>query len=270
MKPIHAKLSRLFALALVALVATAPANIAHAAEPVLGPGDTVRVTVFDDPSLTTEARLSLQGTLAFPLLGEVAIGDRTPSDAAKLISDRLKQGRFLQDPRVSVALVEVRSRRVMVMGHVAKPGQYPLDGTNERLIDILALAGGRSETGADTVVVTRRSGETQTFEVNIAEMYRKGDLSSDLRLEGGDVIYVPEAPVFYVYGAVQRAGVYRLEPATTVRAALSVGGGLTQRASQRRIEIHRPQPDGSVREFKADLKDPVQPNDVIYVKESLF
>jgi polysaccharide export outer membrane protein len=270
MKPTVTMLRRLLAIALLAAGALTPINQALAAEPLLGPGDTVRVTVFDDPSLTTEARLSLQGTLAFPLLGEVAIGDRTPSDAAKIISDRLKQGRFLQDPRVSVALVEVRSRRVMVMGHVVKPGQYALDGTNERLIDILALAGGRAETGADNVVVTRRTGEPKTFEVNIAEMYRKGDLTSDLRLEGGDVVYVPEAPVFYVYGAVQRAGVYRLEPATTVRAALSVGGGLTQRASQRRIEIHRPMPDGSVREFRARLQDPIQPNDVIYVKESLF
>ncbi len=270
MKPKPSAIVRFISLVALATLARVPADQAVAAEPVLGPGDTVRVTVFDDPSLTTEARLSLQGTLAFPLLGEVAIGDRTPSDAAKIITDRLKQGRFLQDPRVSVALVEVRSRRVMVMGHVAKPGQYALDGTNERLIDILALAGGRSETGADTVVVTRRAGEPQTFEINIAEMYRKGDLSSDLRLEGGDVIYVPEAPVFYVYGAVQRAGVYRLEPATSVRAALSVGGGLTQRASQRRIEIHRRLPDGTVREFKADLQDPIQPNDVIYVKESLF
>lgn len=270
MKPKPSVIVRFISLVALVTLAWSTSEQAVAAEPVLGPGDTVRVTVFDDPSLTTEARISLQGTLAFPLLGEVAIGDRTPSDAAKIITDGLKQGRFLQDPRVSVALVEVRSRRVMVMGNVAKPGQYALDGTNERLIDILALAGGRSENGADTVVVTRRNGEAQTFEINIAEMYRKGDLSSDLRLEGGDVIYVPEAPVFYVYGAVQRAGVYRLEPATSVRAALSVGGGLTQRASQRRIEIHRRLPDGTVREFKADLQDPIQPNDVIYVKESLF
>ena len=101
-------------------------------------------------------------------------------------------------------------------------------------------------------------------------MYRDGDMSGDLQLEAGDVIFVPEAPVFYVYGAVQRAGMYRLEPATTVRAALSVGGGLTPRASQRRIEIHRRTPDGKVREMKASLSDQLQPDDVVFVKESLF
>lgn len=246
------------------------ADPAGTAEPVLGPGDTVRITVFDDPDLNTEARLSLQGTLGFPLLGEVAIGNRTAAEAARVIAERLKQGRFLTDPRVSVSLVETRSRRVMVLGHVTRPGQYALDGTNERLLDILALAGGRTETGADRVVVTRREGEARTYEIDITQMYRKGDLSGDLRLETGDVVFVPEAPVFYVYGAVQRAGMYRLEPSTSVRAALSVGGGLTPRASQRRIEIHRRQPDGTVREMKADLSDPIQANDVIYVKESLF
>jgi polysaccharide biosynthesis/export protein len=271
MKTVSTALHRISSLAFLLVGAWVTAHAAAPiAEPILGPGDSVRITVFDDPSLTTESRLSVQGTLAFPLLGEVTIGDRTPTDAAKVIADRLKQGRFLQDPRVSVSLVEARSRRVMVMGHVVKPGQYALDGTNERLIDILALAGGRAETGADSIVVTRRSGEARTFEVNIAEMYRKGDLTADLKLEGGDVIYVPEAPVFYVYGAVQRAGVYRLEPTTSVRAALSVGGGLTQRASQRRIEIHRRMPDGTVREFRAKLADPLKANDVVFVKESLF
>jgi polysaccharide export outer membrane protein len=158
----------------------------------------------------------------------------------------------------------------MVLGHVARPGQYALDGTNEHLIDVLALAGGRAEDGADRVVVTRRGGKQTTFEVDIAKMYREGDMSADIRLESGDVVFVPAAPVFYVYGAVQRAGVYRLEPQTSVRAALSVGGGLTPRASQRRIEIHRRQPDGTVREMQARLSDLVQANDVVYVKESLF
>ncbi len=129
--------------------------------------------------------------------------------------------------RSASSLIEARSQRVQVLGHVAKPGQYALDGTNNRLTDILAMAGGRTAEGSDVVVVTRRVGPAQRFEVDVAGMYRDGDLSRDLGLEAGDVVYVPAAPVFYVYGAVQRAGVYRLAPDTSVRAALSIGGGLT-------------------------------------------
>jgi len=247
--------------------AAAPAQLPQA---ILGPGDMVRVVVLENPELTTEARLSVQGTVGLPLIGEVAVGNRSTTDAANLISDSYRKGRYLRDPHVSVSLIETRSQRVLVLGHVIKPGQYPLDGSSDRLTDILALAGGRAENGADTVVVTRREGEPHRIEVDIARMYRDGDLTRDIKLQTGDVVFVPEAPVFYVYGAVQRAGVYRLEPATTVRAALSVGGGLTPRASQRSIRIHRKMPDGSTRELNARLADQIEANDVIFVKERLF
>jgi len=246
------------------------AGAAGAAEPVLGPGDTVRVMVVESPELTTEGHLSLDGTLGLPLLGEVAIGGHTPADAAKLIGTRLRDNKLLRDPHVSVSLVEAHSRRVQVLGHVAKPGQYPLDGTNEHLSDVLAAAGGRTEDGSDHVVITRRDGKEAHFDVDVARMYQDGDLASDIHLQSGDVVYVPAAPVFYVYGAVQRAGAYRLEDQTSVRAALSLGGGLTPRGSEHGISIHRRMPDGSTHDLHARLTDPVEANDVIYVRESLF
>jgi polysaccharide export outer membrane protein len=76
--------------------------------------------------------------------------------------------------------------------------------------------------------------------------------------------------VFYIYGEVQRAGAYRLEAEMTVQQALSVGGGTTRRGTQRGLKIHRRTPDGQLLKIDADLFDQVQPEDVIYVKESLF
>ncbi len=269
--PFVAWTTRLHCLA-CALLAALLAPLAAAAQPVmvLGVGDSVRVMVLENPELTTETRVSLGGTLGMPLLGEVTVVGRTPLEAAGLITEQLRSSKYLRDPHVSVTLLEAHSRRVQVLGHVARPGQYVLDGRNENLTDILAMAGGRTEDGSDRVVVTRRDGGAARFEVDIAGMYRDGDLSRDLGLQAGDVVYVPSAPVFYVYGAVQRAGVYRLEAATSVRAALSIGGGLTPRGSQNGIRIHRRMPDGSVRELRAGLADPLQADDVIYVRESLF
>src|SRR5581483_2026395 len=99
---------------------------------------------------------------------------------------------------------------------------------------------------------------------------RKGDMSLNVEIENGDTIYVQAAPVFYIYGEVQRAGSYRLEPNMIVMKALSLGGGLTPRGTERGITIHRRMPDGTVRKIEAKLFEPVQPDDVIYVKESLF
>ncbi|MGH8687881.1 MAG: SLBB domain-containing protein, partial [Burkholderiales bacterium] len=164
-----------------------------------------------------------------------------------------------------------RSRQVSVLGEVARPGRYPLDGARVRLTDVLALAGGITPQGADTVtVVAARRGETNRIEVNVPAMYRAGDFVHDIELQSGDSIYVPRAPVFYIYGEVQRAGVYRLEPGMTVVQALSVGGGLTPRGTERGLEIRRRTPDGKTLPVETRLTARVEPDDVIYVKESLF
>jgi polysaccharide biosynthesis/export protein len=194
----------------------------------LGVGDNIRVTVFQNPDLTTETRISEKGTILFPMIGEVAVSGHTPSGAANVIADRLKRGRFLNNPQVTVSLTQLRSRQVSVLGQVVKPGRYPLDDTSAKLTDLLALAGGVGPLGDDTIsVVLTRNGRQSRLEVDVARMYRTGDLSSNIELQNGDTIFVQRAPVFYIYGEVQKAGAYRLEPNMSVMHALSVGGGLT-------------------------------------------
>jgi polysaccharide export outer membrane protein len=261
---------RLAAVALLASAICADAAPAPSRE-TLGVGDTIRVTVFQNPDLTTEARISERGTIVFPLIGELALAGQTPMEAGNKIAAQLKQGRFMKDPQVGISVVQVRSRQVSVLGNVVRPGRYALDDTSLTLTDILALAGGISPAGADTVtVVSNRKGEENKREINVAEMMAKGDLSSNFEIQNGDTIFVQHAPVFYIYGEVQRAGVYRLEPDMIVMHALSLGGGFTQRGSDRGLTIHRRMPGGAVRKIEAKLFEPVRPDDVIYVKESLF
>jgi polysaccharide export outer membrane protein len=237
----------------------------------LGVGDNIRVTVFQNPDLTTETRISEKGTILFPMIGEVAVSGHTPSGAANVIADRLKRGRFLNNPQVTVSLTQLRSRQVSVLGQVVKPGRYPLDDTSAKLTDLLALAGGVGPLGDDTIsVVLTRNGRQSRLEVDVARMYRTGDLSSNIELQNGDTIFVQRAPVFYIYGEVQKAGAYRLEPNMSVMHALSVGGGLTPRGTERGLKLHRRLPDGSVEKLDAKLTDTLQADDVIYVRESLF
>jgi len=241
------------------------------AREALGAGDTVRVTVFQNPDLTTEARISEQGTIAFPLLGAVPVAGQTPVEAGARIAEQLRQGRFVKDPHVSVSVLEVRSRQVSVLGHVGRPGRYALDATSARLTDVLALAGGIAQGGDDTVVVVgKRDGKATRMEVNLPALYRSGDLSRNVELQAGDVVYARPAPLFYIYGEVQRAGAYRVEPGTTVMSALSLGGGLTPRGTVRGLKIHRRAADGKLHTLEAQVTDPVEPNDVLYVRESLF
>ena len=260
----------LAALAGIALVGLAVQAQADSRE-TLGAGDNIRITVFQNPDLTTETRVSERGTIVFPLIGEVALSGHTPSTAGARIAEQLKQGNFLKNPQVTVSVLQVRSRQVSVLGHVARPGRYALDDTSSKLTDILAQAGGIGPAGDDNVtVMVTRGGKLTKLEVDVVRMYRSGDLKSNIEVQNGDTIFVQRAPVFYIYGEVQRAGAYRLEPNMSVIHALSLGGGLTPRGTERGLKIHRRQPDGAVRKLDVQLTDPLQPDDVVFVRESLF
>lgn len=238
---------------------------------VLGGGDSVKITVFQNPDFTTQARITERGTITFPLLGEVPIAGLTTAGAAARIAQLLVHGKYVRNPQVSLNVVQVRSRQVSVLGQVVRPGRYAIDDTNLKLTDVLALAGGVAPDGDDNVtVLEHRSGKVQRITVDLAQLYRIGNLSQDVVLQGGDEIYVPRAPVFYIYGEVNRAGAYRLQPGMTVMQALSVGGGVTLRGTERGLEIRRKSPDATLRRIQARATDQIEPDDVIYVKESLF
>lgn len=261
---------RFAALLFVAALMLPGAALGQAGE-ILGAGDSIRVTVFQNPDLTTETRVSERGTITFPLIGEVELAGLTPARAEARIAEHLVRGKFLVRPQVSVNLVQVRSRQVSVLGQVARPGRYALDDTSSSLTDILALAGGVAPGGDDNVTVTmKRDGKTVKVDIDVPMMYRTGDMSRNIRLENGDVIYVQRAPVFYIYGEVQRAGSYRLEQGMTVMQALSVGGGVTPRGTDRGLKIRRRGADGTLHTIDARLTDLVQADDVLYVRESWF
>jgi polysaccharide export outer membrane protein len=84
----------------------------------------VKVTVFQQPDLTLDARVDEKGTILMPLVGSIKVAGLTTNAAAVQIADALKRGQYLNNPQVNVALTTVRSRQVSVLGMVAKPGRY--------------------------------------------------------------------------------------------------------------------------------------------------
>jgi polysaccharide export outer membrane protein len=224
----------------------------------LGVGDAVRVTVFQQPDLTTEARINEKGLIAMPLVGEVKVAGLSQHEAAVAIGDSLKKGHYLKNPQVAVAVTTVRSKQVSVLGLVARPGRYPLDDTSTNLSDVIAAAGGISAGGAETVTVLRDGKE------------QKVDVFKPFKIQGGDTVNVERAPVFYIYGEVTRGGSYPITPDMTVMQAIAAGGGITPRGSDRRLKLRRPASGGKFVETDARLNDRVKADDVIFVKEALF
>ncbi|HXU43720.1 MAG TPA: polysaccharide biosynthesis/export family protein [Burkholderiales bacterium] len=244
---------------LVLMVMALPLQAQQQGADRLGAGDAVRVTVFQQPDLTTEARVSDRGTISLPLVGEVKVDGATTVEAGNRIAEALKKGQYLKSPQVTVVTTAVRSRQVSVLGMVARPGRYVLEDAKPGISDVIAAAGGIAAGGNENVTVIR-NGESQ----------KVSSLAKDFELKPGDTLYVDRGPTFYIYGEVTRAGAYPVQPGLTVMQALSVSGGMTPRGSERRLKLRRPGPDGQVVETDAKLQDQVKADDVIFVREALF
>jgi polysaccharide export outer membrane protein len=255
---------------LCALLLSAAFSFANAEEVLLGPSDVVKITVYGNPDLALETRISQGGTISFPLLGQVTVGGLAVSAAETRLAGLLVSGGFVKKPQVNILVTSPQSQLVSVLGQVNKPGRYPVDG-KQGLVDILALAGGVLADGGDVVyLIRKRNGASTKETVDLVKMMRAGDLKLNLDLVTGDVVYVERAPRFYIYGEVQKPGAYRLESNMTVQQVLSLGGGLTARGTERGMRIKRRDGAGKVTELAARQGDVVQVDDVIYVKESLF
>ncbi|MBK7051108.1 MAG: polysaccharide export protein EpsE [Rhodoferax sp.] len=258
-------------LAFVSLTAAVHAQTSAKPDYPLGAGDSIRVQVFQNPDLTIETRVSESGTISYPLIGAVNLGGLSLAVAEKKIADALQQGGFLKQPQVNIILTQIRGNQVAVLGQVNRPGRFPLETANTRLSDMLANAGGATAGGDDTVIVTGvREGKTFRKQIDIPSIFLTEKLQDDIVLQGGDSIYVHRAPMFYIYGEAQRPGSFRVERDMTIMQALALGGGPTVRGSEERLRLHRKMADGSIQQTTPQLTDPVQPNDVIYVKESIF
>ncbi len=243
---------------------------AGATDIALGAGDTLRVTVYGHPDLSLETRVAESGNITYPLIGEVKVSGLSQAAAEKKIADMLEKGGYLRKPQVNIAVAQNQSQQVSVLGQVTRPGRYPVDGRRS-LTDVLALAGGMTPDASDTVTLVRtRNGKTIKEIMDIHQMVQNGDMKKNLQLATNDVIYVERAPRFYIYGEVQHPGTYKLERNMTVLQALSVGGGLSPRGTDRGVRLKRRDAQGNLKEITAKHDDVVQVDDVVYVRESLF
>ena len=244
---------------------------APAAEYRIGAGDAVRISVYQSPDLTLEARISEAGVVSYPLLGSVKIGGLSVSAAERLIADGLKNGNFVKAPQVSVLVTQVRGNQASVLGQVNRPGRFPIEAPDLRLSDLLAIAGGVAIGGADTIVlVGTRGGQRIRKEIELSSLFRSANGDDDMLVLNGDVVYVERAPIVYIYGEVQRPGPMRLERGLTVMQALATGGGLTLRGTERGLRLHRKGSDGKLQVLQPAMDDVLHDGDVVYVRESLF
>jgi polysaccharide biosynthesis/export protein len=265
------RMSARYARAFAVVAATALICLAQASAKTedyrLGPGDQIRVVVFDHDELTVDTRISQTGNITFPLVGLVSVSGLSTREAELLLTRRLIEGGFVKQPEVSVLVEEFQSQKVSVMGQVGKPGQYSLDAA-KTVLDVLAMAGGvLNDTAAEDATLVRADGNRTV--IKLQKLF-DGDPAVNYGVQGGDTVFVPHAPQFYIYGQVQRPGQYRLLENTTISQAISIGGGLMPRGTQRGAVIKRLDSSGKEHQYSVKSDDVLQPNDVLMIKASIF
>ncbi|MGK6319203.1 polysaccharide biosynthesis/export family protein [Sphingomonas sp. DT-204] len=244
-----------------AAAATPPAPAAAAGPGYkLGPDDELKISIYGQPDLSVTTRVKADGTVRLAMLGSVPAAGKTTVQLAEAISAGYSQGGYLNNPQVAVEVSQFVSNFVTVLGNVPQAGNYPLDRSYS-VAAMLAKAGGSTATGANAVILTPADG-SGPVRISLADM----SAGAGRMLKPGDILFVPPAEKVYVYGQVQQPGAFNYVPGQTFRQALALAGGPTLAGSTRRIKVRR-----AGKEIEdISLDDPVQPEDVLIIREKLF
>ena len=167
--------------------------------------------------------------------------------------------------------IYVGSRDVAVVGQLLRPAKYGIQGGMRKISDFISVAGGPTEFAGETLFYTTSiSGTPVTEQINIDELFKAPNSAQNKQVYPGDVLYVPKAPQVYVYGEVQRPGMYKIDKNMTVMQAIAKAGGLTMRGTQRSVKLHRKDEHNEVIKQTPNLSSVLQDEDVLYIEESLL
>jgi polysaccharide export outer membrane protein len=237
--------------------------------------DKLVVTVWGIDIYSGTFTVAPDGTMDFPDLGRVSVGGLTGREIETLMAARLKTAGLLLDPQVTVQNEQSPTKQVTVSGAVLNPGVISYAG-ELTVFDAVIRAGQATQAAGEEILVLRAAstgGGTATAEpaqsltVNLKEL-RQGNLSHNVALQNGDHVIILEAEKIYVHGYVRSPGEYAVTSGMTVEQALALAGGITERGSDRRIEIKRRGVEDPLKGVK--LTDLVQAGDTIKVNRSIM
>jgi protein involved in polysaccharide export with SLBB domain len=157
----------------------------------LGPGDVFEVRVFGEKDLSAKYQVGPDGSIRFPFLGLLDVGGKDADEVANEIRSRLVEGKFMVDPHVSVFVEQSNSKRLSVLGAVARPGTFPIV-PGMTVVQAVSNAGGFTPLASkdDTVVTRRINGKLERYRILVSEVTRGN--ADDFPLRAGDIVFVPE------------------------------------------------------------------------------
>lgn len=235
----------------------------------IGPGDVIKINVYDNDDLTTKVMVNSEGKIVMPLLGPVEVDKLSVPGVTQKITRLLADG-YLVNPQVNVFIEEYRSKKVVVLGQVRHPGLVELRGAIS-FLELLSQAGGLSKEAGDTATIKRRGEDgSKVIVVDLNSLIEMGDLRQNVQIRDGDTVNVSKGGMCFVTGEVEEPGTYSCGSDTTVLKLIALSGGFTGKASKSSVRIVRVV-DNKKRIFEDVALDTLlKKDDVIVVPESFF
>lgn len=254
----------------------------------IGPGDLLSIGVSNVKQFDQTVRVSNTGKIHVPFLGVLKVADMTPSELERLVTERLREDGLVKDPWVSVSIQQYRAQPVYILGEVMDPGQFVIRD-EMYLIDLITLAGGFNDVATPVGFLYRRRPDAGTadaqpdeaIEINFRALNEGLQPELNVKLRGGDVLYVPQRrkEFFYVVGDVNQPGAYELpDPAMMLSSqAVAKAGGPMRTAKLSKAILVRFDEQGRRLELPVDIKAVFEgrkpevrilPNDILFVPGS--
>lgn len=248
---------------------------------IIGPDDVISITVWGEQDLSRTVVVSSQGDFAYPLIGRIKAAGLSVRALEREVRAKLADG-YLVNPQVSVQVVEIRSKRIFILGEVQHPGAYTTAG-GISLIQALSLAAGPTDDAARDVIIVRPPADSdhsspllpgkargaQLIRVPLKSLL-EGDFSENVTVNVGDTVFVPRQEFFFVLGQVKNPGKYDLVKGLNVLKAITIAGGFTDKAAESKVKITRLAPDGKKEDVRVTMEDPVHADDIVFVPESFW
>lgn len=234
---------------------------------ILGPGDELRIRSWGQLNTDVFVTVDRSGQIYFPKVGSILVSGVRFGQVSALL--KAEVGKFYKNFDLTVSTGRLRSIQIFVMGFSRRPGSYTV-GSMSTLLNALFASGGPSLTGSLRKIQLKR-GDQLVTELDLYDFLLKGDKSRDVRLEPGDVIFVPPiGPVIAITGSVQTPAIYELRARTKLRDILTMVGGINttadvQKIIVERIDNHRVR---TVQEFQLDqegLAQELKDGDIVQV-----
>ena len=157
---------------------------------IIGAEDVLYIHVWREETVTKTVSVRMDGMISIPLVDEIQSAGLTPLQLKEKLTERLKQ--FIENPNVTVVVMEANSFKVYISGQISKPGIYRLR-SDTTLAQIISMAGGLTEWANQKkiIIIRKENGKEKRFTINYKKIVKGEDLDSNIILKSGDTIIVP-------------------------------------------------------------------------------